>query len=105
MVPGDIHVALFSNGLLHLVTPTAALATRIKYQQNTLIAALRRHDVPLIVKSIKVSVRPEFQQIAPTTRPALPISAENGQQIASAAQYIEDEPLRKALINLSERAR
>ena len=104
--PDEIHVASLDNGLLHLITPSAALGTRIRYAQQALIAALRRRKNPFFVNSIKISVRPHFltqPENSKPTRSAIPISAENGRHIADVAKYIEDEPLRKALITLSKR--
>ena len=96
-------VASFSKGSLHLITSSAALATRIKYSQRSMIAALRRLKKPYFIKTVKVSVRPEFHKAPPVTRSALAPSAENARYIANAAKYIGDEPLRKALIKLSDR--
>jgi len=104
IIPGDIRVASFSKGILHLVTPSAPLATRIKYSQKALISTLRRRNNRYSIKTITVSVRPTpsepVQRLLPSARAP---SAENARYIANAAQYIEDEPLRKALIKLSER--
>ena len=104
IIPGDIRVASFSKGVLHLVTPSAALATHIKYSQKALISTLRRRNNPFLVTTINVSVRPAPPDpVQPSLSSAKPPSAENARYIANAAQYIEDEPLRKALIKLSER--
>lgn len=103
LVPGNIFVAACEDGCLHLVTPSSALATRIKYNQRKLVASLRSGGQK--IARIRISVRPDYIQ----TRPSLPratnaISPENARHMASAAQYIEDEDLRKALIRLSNRA-
>ena len=104
IVPGEFQVASFNNGILHLITPSAALATRIKYSQRALISALRQRRNPYIVKKIKISVRPDIPERTETIRSAKPPSAENARYMADAAKYIGDESLRKALIKLSERA-
>lgn len=104
VIPGEIQVAAHHQGMLHLITPSAALATRIKYSQRALIAALRQRKNPFVVKNIKVSVRPQFHEKLARTRTATPPSRESARHIAAAAQYIEDEPLRKALIKLSQAA-
>ena len=100
----SIKVASCHKGSLHLITPSAALATRIKYSQQAIIAALRHQKRPLYIKTVKVSVRPEFRKAPKTKRSALAPSAENARYIADVAKYIEDEALRKALIKLSDRA-
>jgi len=104
IVPGEIQVASLSKGSLHLVTPSAALATRIKYSQKTLISALRRCKNPFFVKTVRISVRPEIHEQPTPVKSAIPPSEENARYIANAAKYIEDEPLRKALIRLSNRS-
>ncbi len=99
LMPANVHVAALDNEILHLVTPSPAAATRVRYQSRKIIAAL---GLPL--KSVKVSVRPETPTPLQRKRPPLPLSAENGQQLADTAKYIEDEGLREALIRLSNRA-
>ena len=99
----DIRVASLNEGQLQLTTASAASATRLKYSQKALISALRRRKKPHFVNSVKVSVRPHFDK-APVSRPEIdPLSDESARNIVDAAQYIEDEPLRKALIHLAGR--
>ena len=99
----EIRVASLNDGHLELTTASAASTTRIKYSQQTLIAALRRQKPPHFVESIKVSVRPQFQTATLSTPDTAPLSDQSAQNIADAAKYIEDEPLRKALIHLAGR--
>jgi hypothetical protein len=98
----SVQVASYNKGSLHLVTHSAALATRIKYSQRAMIAALKHLKKPVYVKTVKVSVRPEFHKMPQTTRSAIVLSTESAQYIANAAKYIEDDALRKALIKLSD---
>jgi len=101
IVPGDIFVAACDAGYLHLVTPSSALATRIKYNQRKIIAQLRAKTGGHIER-ISVSVRPELTKPEVPTSPAAdPLSPDNARLMASAAQYIEDEGLRKALLRLA----
>ena len=104
VVPGDISVASFHEGKIQLITPSAALATRVKYSQSALIAALRQRKDPFIISEIKISVRPLEIKSSFVPPAAIPPSEANASHMFTAAQYIEDEPLRKALINLSKRA-
>ncbi|XOV87305.1 MAG: hypothetical protein ACFHX7_20490 [Pseudomonadota bacterium] len=99
LMPANVHVAALDNEVLHLVTPTPALATRVRYQSRKIIAVL---GLPL--KTVKVSVRPEAPATAERRRPPLPMSAENARHLADTAKYIEDKGLREALIRLSNRA-
>lgn len=102
MVPGDIYVAAFDDGILHLITPSSALATRLRYHQHKLIETLRRKD-RLQIGKLKVSVRPDPIPADPTHHEAIPLSPENAHHMALAAKYIEDDGLRKAMIRLSRR--
>ena len=107
LTPGKIQVVALQNYILSLTTPSAALATCIKYNQDTLIASLARQEGAIIVKSIRIQVRPDlvaaYKPKTPILTPRRP-SAENGRQIAAAAQYIENTALRTALIRLSKQA-
>ena len=103
IIPGDIFVAACDDQCLHLITPSSALATRVKYNQRKLLAAFGHHGRS--ITRIKVSVRPEYRRpdkAAP--RSAKTISPENARHLTSVAKYIEDEALRKALLDLSKRA-
>ena len=102
-VPANVHVASIRNKTLHLITGSAAAATQIKYRRRNIIMATRRHGLQFEIDNIKVSVRPEDPEFKLPTRQPIPPSAENARQLAAAAQYIEDEALRKALMKLSNR--
>lgn len=104
VVRSDIQVAGLNNGELHLVTPSAAIATRIKYSQKSIIGILktRRGDKP--IQSIKVSVRPIFDKPEPPERLAIPPNAANALQLEAAANHISDPELKKALRKLAARA-
>ncbi|MEX0943509.1 MAG: DciA family protein [Pseudomonadales bacterium] len=104
MVPGDIYVAAFDDGILHLITPSSALASRLRYHQPKLIETLRRKD-KLSIGKLKVTVRPDPIHTDPPQREAIPLSPENAHHMALAAKYIEDDGLRKAMIRLSHRAK
>ena len=109
VLPADLHVAALNDGELHLVTPSAAVATRIKYSQKSLLGALKAERLPSPVTSIKVSVRPFYGFDSPNSnqpeRQAVAPNAENGRQIRSAAAHIDDPDLKSALLKLSERAK
>jgi len=53
------------------------------------------------IDHVQYAIRPSYDPPSCETS-AQPISAENARHIASVAKYIEDEPLRKALLKLSE---
>ena len=96
-------VASYQKEILSLTTPSSSVATRIRYRQRNIIASLRRAGLP--VKSLKINVRPPLTAEAENSAEHPPISAESARHIAQTAQYIEDEPLRKALIQLSKRTK
>jgi len=111
--PGEVYVASLSEGTLHLITPSASLATRLKYRHSAIKAALQqiplsgagsqnRREV-LQIEQIKVSVQPNYKPPVSPERSAIAPTPQTARLIAETAQYIEDEPLRKALIRLSKR--
>ena len=109
--PGEVYVASLLEGTLHLITPSASLATRLKYRQSAIKAALEQ--IPMSgpknrreivhIEQIKVSVQPSYRPDTPPKKSALAPTPQTARLIAETAQYIEDEPLRKALIKLSKR--
>jgi len=111
--PGEVYVASLSEGILHLITPSASLATRLKYRQKAIKAALEQMPLPgagshnrrdvLRITQIKVTVSPNYTPPHAPKKSAIAPSPETARLIAETAQYIEDEPLRKALIRLSRR--
>jgi hypothetical protein len=100
-IPGDFYVAAVAKNTLHLTTPSAALATRLRYTQRSIILVLSDQHIT----KVKVSVRPEPALPAPKPRPAKLLSADSARHVNTAAQYIEDPALRKALICLSTRTK
>lgn len=111
--PGEVYVASLEEGTLHLITPSASLATRLKYRQSAIKAALegieilgaRNRKEVIQVEQITISVRPNFMPPPSPARSAITPTPQAARHIAETAQYIEDEPLRKALIKLSERGK
>jgi len=103
-LPGEIKVASLKMGILHLTTPTAALATRINYSQMKLIALLKRQTKPWLITHIKISVRPKSEKKTIESTSLTPPSEDNGKLLSATAQYIEDESLREALLSLSHHA-
>lgn len=100
LVPGDYTVASLEDGELHLITPSAGLATRLRYHQKRIIASMPRQ---LEVDKIKISVRPGLFQTKSHETVNRQLSPESAHHLASTAKYIEDDALRKALIDLSTR--
>ncbi|MDZ7686890.1 MAG: DUF721 domain-containing protein [Gammaproteobacteria bacterium] len=103
VVPGDIYVAGFHDGVLHLVTPSAALATRLRYQQRRFTGTLEFEGKP--VKSLRVSVRPDLEKPAPEPAQNREMSEASARRVAETAEYIEDDGLREALIRLSSHSK
>ena len=99
-VKGDVHVATITEGTLHLVAQSSAVATQLRYRQRNLIALLRHQ---YHIDNLKVSVQPAEPPKTKYHTPAQLPSAKNAKQLADTAKYIEDEGLRKALITLSKR--
>ena len=100
----DLHVASLHDGQLHLMTNSAAVATRIKYSQKSILGSLKTQKLPQPVTSIKVSVRPSFSPTPPPIRQPMPPSLDGGRQMEIAADHIDDPDLSSALRKLSSRA-
>jgi hypothetical protein len=102
IVAGDIFVASLEHGQLHVITPSAALATRLKYNRKAVIASLQQRKNPYTIDSIKISVRPDYTASIKSERHMPHVSLSSAEHIAETAQYIEDDALRKALFRLSD---
>ena len=97
----NLQVAALQGDTLHLIAPSSSAATNMRYRQQTIISLIR-NQYP--IEKLKLSVRPNEPPPPPYRKPPIKPSAENARQITIAAQYIENEGLRKALIKLSRRA-
>ena len=95
-----VRVAAYRDDTLHLLTDSAHWVTRLRYQEGELIEKLKSHSPFHQLNHIRLTVKPWYTPLE-TRRPASPISANNAKQMVTVAKYIEDEPLRKALIKLS----
>lgn len=131
-IHGDVDVASFTEGHLHLMTGSAASATRIRYRQKILISELNQEPDPTVT-SIRVSVRPvtlnplreprsqtengpdrggdyvnvkdDDQTNRSRERPARELSRQSADHLAETAKYVQDKDLRDALIRLSKRGK
>lgn len=102
-VDDPFKVASYQHQTLVLVIPSSAIATRIRYRQRNIMASLKRTGLP--VDTLKIKVRPDFATEPEEARISRTLSTSSARHIAQTAKYIEDEPLRKALIRLSERSK
>lgn len=100
-VSDDCAVASFKNNDLTLVTPTGAKATRIRYRQRNIIAALRRSG--LEVRNLKIKVQPlEFRE--PTPEVERHLTRQSARQLEQLADSIDDDSLKEALYRLTRHA-
>jgi hypothetical protein len=95
-------VASLKNNELTLLTAKSTQATQIRYRQRNIISTLRRGG--LEVSSLKIKVQPIFTAKKPEDSERY-LTPQNASQLQQTAEHIEDESLRKALINLSRRTR
>ena len=103
-VEDDFSVVSLLNFTLTLTTPSGSSATRLRYRERNILTSIRRAG--LDVKHIKIKVSPKTALKPPTDIELSQfLSTDNAHHIAQTAQYIEDEPLRKALIALSMRTK
>lgn len=98
----ETSVASLKNNELTLLTAKSTQATQIRYRQRNIISALRRRG--LEVSSLKIKVQPIFSAKKPEDSERY-LTPQNASQLLQTAEHIEDESLRKALINLSRRTR
>jgi hypothetical protein len=98
----ETSVASLKNNELTLLTAKSTHATQIRYRQRNIISALRRAG--LEVSSLKIKVQPIFSAKKPEDSERY-MTQQNASQLRQTAEHIEDESLRKALINLSRRTR
>lgn len=95
-----IRIAVYRDDVLRLVTDSAQWATKLRYQESELIEKLKCHQSFQTLTHIRITVKPWYAPLR-EQRSVNQISARNAKQMVTAAKYIEDEPLRKALIKLS----
>ena len=87
---------------LTLLTAKSTQATRVRYSQRKIISALRRRG--LEVSSLKIKVQPTFPAQVPENSERY-LTPQVASQLQQTAAFIEDEPLKNALIMLSKRTR
>lgn len=96
----EFAVSSFKNNDLTIITTSGSKATHIRYRQRNIISALKRAG--LDVASIKIKVAPTLPDYSiPEVERTL--SPETAEHLARTADFIEDEPLKKALLKLSRR--
>ena len=98
---GHLQVASFEEHTLLLISDSAHRAAALRYRERDLVAALRAERAFRALERIRFAIRPGYATPA-KRRTVRTLSAAAASQIASAAKYIEDQELRKALIKLSE---
>ena len=95
-------VGSLKNNELTLLTAKSTQATQIRYRQRNIISALRRRG--LEVSSLKIKVQPTFPAQIPENSERY-LTPQVASQLQQTAAFIEDEPLKNALIMLSKRTR
>ena len=95
-------VGSLKNNELTLLTARSTQATRVRYSQRNIISALRRRG--LEVSSLKIKVQPTFPAQIPENSERY-LTPQVASQLQQTAAFIEDEPLKNALIMLSKRTR
>ena len=95
-------VGSLKNNELTLLTARSTQATRVRYSQRNIISALRRRG--LEVSSLKIKVQPTFPAQIPENSERY-LTPQVASQLQQTAAFIEDKPLKNALIMLSKRTR
>lgn len=95
---GHVRVVQMDNAVLSLACDSGAVASRLRHQSGTLIAALGSRGIS--VAAIRVGVNPELQAryVHPVEKHGVPPAALDG--LAQLGAEIEDGPLKDALDRL-----
>jgi|DEB0MinimDraft_10_1074344.scaffolds.fasta_scaffold60359_2 hypothetical protein len=101
VVDHDISVGPLKSGTLTFFTESAALATRLRYRQRQLLAALRRAGID--VQQVRFRVEPTVPK---PEQPGVEreLSDASASHLRQSAAFIEDPALRSAMEKLSERS-
>jgi hypothetical protein len=99
----------WNNNCLTLAADNAAWATRLRYQQSTILSQLRTQPQFMGLGSIRIEVQAAETPLiaAPSTRPTKPrmtLSTAAAAGIKATAEKIEDPALKAALEKLAERS-
>ncbi len=103
-----VRAVRYEAGTLQLEARSPAWASRARHSQQELLARLRAEACFAGLREVRIRVRPQAQDGAPATPPAVPptrLSTHTAQLIDSAADSIGDPQLRAALKRLSAGAR
>jgi hypothetical protein len=101
----DTRGIAFMNSCLFLETSNSSTATLLRYYTPTLLSQLRQHVEFASIASIKQQVKPQEVQKSSNVQPAkkhLPYSKNASSLLAQVAEKIQYEPLKQALLRLSE---
>lgn len=100
---GKLQINGLNQGTLILTSPSAALATRFRMNQNEVLALLRQRMPRHPVHEIKIRIRPnKVRQEQPKAKPTL--SKENALILKEEAGHTNDKRLRDVLTKLAMHA-
>jgi hypothetical protein len=103
---GKFMLNSFSQGVLILTCPSAALMTKFRFSQDQFLAMLNAKIHPEKVTQIKVKVRPHHMQpqksAKNTTQAQNRLSKKNAQILLEEAEHTDDLKLKEVLLQLAK---
>jgi len=91
-------------GKLLIQTDSPVWASRLRYQQQGILALLKKNDELSFLTGLSIQVRPEAGKKNPTKRKAAAPSADSAAQMDRLAEEIHDPKLKEALRKIARRA-
>ncbi len=101
---GNFKISAFKDGSLHLITHSAALATRFRFMQPTLLSKLKQTIEFKKIQSFEIKIRPLTYKQKPKPKPPLSISTSNAELLRQEAALTHDPALSAVLMKIANHA-
>jgi hypothetical protein len=103
IVPKDCCLSALNNDQAILTAPDAIKATKLRYQQQQLLKVFAQHPKLKAINKIIFRVQPHRPYHEPPPAPPMqPMPEKAKQLVAQLAQKITHQPLKQALLKLSQ---
>lgn len=99
----QIHLNELQGGTLSLTCFSAAIATRFRMQQDSILNALRQKLYGTYIQRVEIKIRPALKKIGTTRKPMI-LSKENAQLLLDEAGQTKDINLKAVLTRLAMHA-
>ncbi len=102
ILSGACRIANLRQGTLFLVVDSPALSHQFRFLEAELLTVLQEQSEFIAIKSIQVLVQPQEEPKQTTILYPPTVSAQSAKTLQVAAETIDHNPLKKALLRLSE---